>query len=366
MKHEKSFEVWKQSKDQLIYPSQPIKHPYYISAPKYRYSSAGIRALYLLCHSLNRLGFDAFITNQPWSEYKAPWTTAELKAPMLTNQIAKYHFENGVTPIVLYPETITGNPLKAPVVARWVLNFPGLLGGDKTYATDEIIFGFSSELASAGGNPEGVLHMPTVDTRIFHPSEEEIERNGCCYYADKFKNCHKANPHPITSDCFEITRGQPDSPSPSQIADILRKSKVFYTYENTALATEAVLCGCPAVFIPNPYLTKMIASEELGTEGYAWGTDPAEIERATSTVAQGAANYLRTYNAYWEQLDKFIAITQERASQTAYPAQIRIPGWETGLLMVQAGWRRQVTRLRKEYRRLFRRVFGEPITLPSE
>lgn len=151
------------------------------------------------------------------------------------------------------------------------------------------------------------------------------KRQGSCFYANKYKIAHKGELFDITKDSYEITRDLPDSPTPQEVADLFRRSEVFYTYENTALATEAVLCGCPAVFLPNPHLTEIIAAKELGPEGYAWGSDPAEIARARSTVAQGAANYLKTYATFWNQLDNFIELTQRHVEGKRYENPIHLP-----------------------------------------
>ncbi|MCX6874479.1 MAG: hypothetical protein NTW21_11850 [Verrucomicrobia bacterium] len=319
--------AWDRVQGKLLFPTGSRTHPYYISTPCWIQSSAGIRALYLLCHTLNRLGFEAYITHNPHGSFHAPWTNPELKAPMLQKHHAEEHFQRGLTPILLYTEVVSGNPLQAPVVARWVMNFPGLLGGDTGYDPTELCFGYCRELAGAAGHPDQVLHMPTVDTRIFYPSDETRERKGCSFFAAKYQTVHGGELLPITKDCVEITRQLPDSPTTAEVADLLRRSEVFYTYENTALATEAVLCGCPAVFLPNPHLTEIIARNELGPEGYAWGAEPAELERAQATLAQGAINYLKTYEIFHQQLQNFIDITQTRAAATPYAAMLKMDSW---------------------------------------
>lgn len=341
--------IWDEFQPKLLFPLDK-SHPYYISAPRWMYSSAGIRALHLLCHALNRSGMKAFMIHYPFGEHPRSWTNRELLTPTLYKEQAKVHLEQGLAPIVLYPEIIPGNPLKAPVVARWVMNFPGLLGGDSTYDNKEICFGYSRELAIAGGNSEQVLHMPTIDTRIFYPPYDLTERRGGCFCASKYKVVHNGVLDPITDGCFEITRQMSDSLDPRGVADLLRRSEVFYAYENTALATEAVLCGCPAVFIPNPYLTEMIGQEELGTDGFAWGTDPVAIERARTTVAQGTINYLNTYDLFWDQLNTFIKITQQRARGVPYSKMIEVPSWPP------TGVRKHIYRLMKELRRFTRKV----------
>lgn len=311
-------EMWNDCREKLLFPI-PRRSPYYISAPRWAYHSAGGRALHLLCHALNRAGEEAYITNHPFGEYLAPWSSPELMVEVLSKKRAKRHFLEGRTPIIVYPEVITGNPLGGPVVARWVLNFPGFLGGDLEYAPEELVFGYSAEIAESAKVPGQVLHMPTIDTRIFYPPENHSERKGACFFSSKYKGPHSA----ITNNCFHITRFQSDSLTPQELSNILRKSEVFYTYENTALATEAVLCGCPAVFIPNEFLVKRIGECELGKEGYAWGIECLDFARAT--VGMGIKNYIKTYDYFWNQLKVFIQITQKEAHKMPYSTMINIP-----------------------------------------
>jgi len=341
-------DAWDKVQDKLLFPSQDAS-PYYITAPRWLHSSAGIRGIYLLCHALNRMGYEAYVVQHPFGEYKPSWTNPELRTPILGKQQAAEHFKHGRTPIVLYPEIIPGNPLSAKVVVRWIMNFPGLLGGDTFYDNSEICFGYSKELAMAAGSPHQVLHVPTIDTRVFYPSDSQTTRHGGCFCAAKYKVVHNGKLDPITDGCFEITRQLPDSLTPKEVAELLRRSEVFYAYENTALATEAVLCGCPAVFIPNPYLTKMIGKDELGTDGIAWGTDPTDIERARTTVTQGAINYLKTYDLFWDQLNTFVKVTQERAQAVPYADMIPVPWPPTGV-------KRQIFLIKKEYLRFTRKI----------
>jgi hypothetical protein len=309
--------------DNHIYPN--VGHPYYIVAPPYVRTSAGVRALHLLCHSLNRRGKTAYVLLYPavpwWPDAVAP----DLMTPILTPRIVHSHFERGLTPIMVYPETISGNPFGSPCVVRYVMNFPGLLGGDKVYAPEELCFSYSKVLAKETRSLDNILFLPTTDTNIFYPAPEGQKRQGTCFYADKYKVAHHGTLFDITKDSVEITRDKPDSALPHEIAELFRRSELFYVYENTALATEAVLCGCPAVFLPNPHLTGIIAAKELGPEGYAWSADPVEVARAKATVGQGKKNYEACYARYWQDLDRFIALTQEHAQNKAYKSPIHLP-----------------------------------------
>lgn len=300
-----------------IYPSRA--NPYYIISPPYERVSAGIKALHLLCHHLNLSGHSAYIfmTNREHVAKDDQLTQPDFLTPLLTRRIAQDHFQSGRTPIVIYPEIISGNPLNADCVVRYVLNFPGLLGGDKTFSQSDICFSYSNTLAKSIGHPENILFIPTSDTNIFYPPSSATERSGSCFYAGKYQEVHRGKLFPITQNSIEITRN-PELHTPQIIAELFRRSEVFYTYENTALATEATLCGCPAVFLPNPYLEQIISLEELGQEGYAWGAEPAEIERAKESVPKAIENYNRSVKNFNENLAKFIQKTQNAATHKNY------------------------------------------------
>jgi len=57
-------------------------NPYYILAPRYHHSSAGVRSLHYLCHALNEFGCEAYLA--PVS----PLNPA-LRTPCLTPEILK-------------------------------------------------------------------------------------------------------------------------------------------------------------------------------------------------------------------------------------------------------------------------------------
>lgn len=293
------------------------RNPFYIVSPSYTHQSAGIKALHLFCHSLNRRGQLAFLVKQDIFEvspFEEMDLNPDLLTPPLTLKSYELHRDAGLTPIVVYPETITGNPLAASVVVRYVLNFPGLLGGDRAYADDEMVFAYSSKLAEAAGIGEDrVLFLPASDTDIFYPPNTDQLREGACFYADKYRKVHGAEPFDITKDAVEITRGI-GSQSTEEVAELFRRSELFYCYENSALAFEAALCGCPTVYLPNEHLTEIIALQELGMDGFAWGNVPEEIERAKSTVHRAFENYSGNYVRFWQQLDRFIDLTTKLAA----------------------------------------------------
>lgn len=289
--------------------------PYYVAAPPYTRFSAGVKALHLLCHSLNARGQRAYLLPLASAGTFDPdsFCAPDLLTPMLTERIARHYFEKQQTPITIYPEIVAGAPFGGVSVVRYILNFPGLLGGDRLFDPAELCFSYSKVLAASTSAKENVLFIPTSDTRIFYPPRAEAPRTGSCFYASKYKRHHDGKLFEVTKHSLEITSDLPSSPTQEQIAELFRKSEIFYTYENTALATEATLCGCPVVFLPSEHLTSIIASEELGMDGYAWGTAPDEVARAKATVRNAFENYARKTREFYKSLNIFIAKTQEHA-----------------------------------------------------
>ena len=103
------------------------KHPtFLIVAPSYTHKSAGVRALYRLCYHLNAAGYFAAITPIGRRIKTLPdWPVAVCRGPVKDS-------------IVVYPEVVSGNPLKAEKVVRWTLNTPKTF-----YSDEEMVFAMS-------------------------------------------------------------------------------------------------------------------------------------------------------------------------------------------------------------------------------
>lgn len=300
------------------------RHPYYIVASQYTHRSAGMKALHMLCNALNRIGERAYIVTYPnCSPDRA--INPELLTPLLTRGIIEHDYETGLTPIMVYPEVVPGNPYGAPFVVRYVLNYPGLLGGDETYPDDEFCIAYSHELASQVSNARLRLFVPASDPRLFAPEPRVDRRSGSCFYAGKYREIHGGELFDVTRDSVEIHRAPPLAQAPEEIAALFRRSEVFYAYENTALVIEALMCECPVVFLPNKYLVNAIAARELGWDGIAWGLDEAEVARAKRTVKDARENYLRLFDEFAHTLPEFVEETQRAAEERRYKTPIVVP-----------------------------------------
>ena len=285
------------------------RSPYYIYAPDYRQSSAGIRSLHYLCHALNELGYEAYVT-------PAQITHSPLRTPLLTADIIERHYLNGAAPIAVYPEVVSGNPLGVPNVARWLLNKPGHLGGDNSYSANELIFYF--DLSFIPTQMQGnFLRFPTVDRTIFkNKPNSSKSRKGYCYYANKYlvfggtvdEHLRKT----ATSLCHDISR------SPEQIVEILQQSEALYCYEQSAIILEALACGCPVLIVPTAYW-----KEHGNGEGYGFGIRPAD---APNAIQEASHDLQSDSNDEWFEIQeaetwgRLISLTEKTQSQARTPA----------------------------------------------
>lgn len=327
----------------------PPASGFVIVAPSFISNSAGIGCLYRLCDELRGRGFSAFMAGGRRG-------AAHLDAPIIDLVEAARLCHRGYAAV--YPETIAGNPLGSPIVMRWVLNRPGLLGGDEVYDDDELVFCYSDVFRPYVRNRvAGKLYMPTIDEQIFHADEWDVSRRSLeCFYVGKstwkdgFVDRGKA---------FEITREAPAKP---ELGKLFRASRVLYCFDNsTILVYEALLCGCPVVVIPDGTQTREdYAGLELGVEGIAWGVEAFRGESVDVPAVR--RRYELAKAGFRSQLDHFIASSGQRTiapgadagvrrAEAEEPAEV-VPGLVTAAAFEQP--RRQLSAGRQIERQLRR------------
>ncbi len=280
------------------------QQPFYIYTSEFVNKFAGVRALHYLCHALNQLGAEAYVVG-------AKKVDTSLRTPQLTKLDVVRHELLGLSPIVIYPEVISGNPLGAENVVRWLLNAPGVVGGDKTFSEDEMIFAFSADFIP-DNIKANILRVPVVDTTLFNneDNEDDNKREGTCYYANKYLVSGGTLTEHVSgarSLCQDVSLSQ------AELANILRKSELLLCYEPSSIVAEALLCGCPVAMIPTPYLNKI--DGDLNGPGIAVSTDSEAIEKAKSTVGQVSENYEKLIKDCISHVEGFVIQTQQRFSK---------------------------------------------------
>ena len=212
-----------------------------IVAPPYRDSSSGIRALYRLAHWLNALGQEAYVFAEPWEAPPREWDAPPCKVlPPV-----------GPDVIAVYPEIVPGNPLGAKTVVRWVLNHPGLLGGDTTYAENEHVFYAlqksgpdvyrASAQAAAGGREVFPLGAYIHEPHLFYPSQQK--REGTCYFVYKGAEAFAKSGGMFPTAEWHLL--SPDKPvSRADLGFLFRRIEALYSWDaHSGITREAAICG---------------------------------------------------------------------------------------------------------------------------
>ena len=309
------------------------KHPIYIYAPAYLEVSAGIRALHYLCHSLNQTGYLSWMVIHGMASGDTPLVNPNLNTPILNSEIRDLHFNCGEVPIVIYPETIPGNPLKAQVVVRWILNYPGALAGPRNFSVSERLIAYSKDISIYHGEKAPVLFLPPLDIREIYKVKESLgnspRTNRVLLYAGKYRGFvgNPILPRWAPREITEIWREGPLKQSREEVLELLATSSCLFIFENSTLITESVLLGTPVILIRSTFFDSLIAENELGSNGTAWSDLENPTESALSTIEGAHARYLESIDQFFSDLKKEAIIWQELASKSDYLSPIFLPNF---------------------------------------
>jgi hypothetical protein len=280
---------------------------FFIYAPSYNPNSGGCIVLHKLCDCLNRLGYEAFIYPMIPS-YELNVGNA-MSAKVMLTRMMNFVSRPGnfkvnpafLTPViapkfedfapddavVIYPEVVFGNPLKAKNVVRWLLYTPGETVASVYYGFDELHFLFLDVFGKykfprchTSKHPLFITHWP-IETYL--QLEDVEERSGVAYCLRKSKRSPSAE---LLSDGILI-----DGKAHDEIAKIFKRIKTFISYDPyTAYLPFAVMAGCDSVIAPLPNVDVGALYPELGMlDGIAYGLD--DLERARATRLRLIARY---------------------------------------------------------------------------
>ena len=280
------------------------RRAFYVYVPTLKSRSAGIRVLLKLCRMLIELGFDANVA-VPSGRWKEAISEG-VELPLLTPTKIIADFDAGAAPIVVYPEVVIGNPMNASVVARYVLNWPGKLGGPRTFDPGERIYCYTKTLSEAIGD-FSVLNLQVVDSSVYFDRRTPV-RSGSCFYAAKYRRLGGV-PRGLPDDCIEIRPEEQNGQSPQEIAELLSKSAVLYVFEDTLLSLEAALTGCPNVFVPNEFFAAPFGDGEFGIV-----TPRIDAENCQELARANVAVIRQAYGDL---------IAQERASVSRFASELQ-------------------------------------------
>lgn len=262
------------------------KRCYLIFVPPYDENAGGSIVLHKLCHTLNQLGEEAYLWIAPY-----PWNDNSMRArlkraynrlflpfgrcqnyqtPVANRALLKRN------PIVVYPEVVSGNPLKGANVVRWFLHKPGFHTNVIDYGKNELYFFFDkfcndTNINSDESNELFLITLNPLYTNTFQ------RRSGSCYMMRKGRG--KAIIHD-TRDTIQI-----DGLSHREIAAIFNRTEFFFSYDEYTMYSQfAALCGCISIVIPLSHRSReeWVEKHPISKYGIAYGMD--DIAHAKRTM----------------------------------------------------------------------------------
>ena len=279
-------------------------NPYYIVAPDYSQRSSGIRVLHELCSVLNQMGYESYVTSVK--------TNGDLWTPRLSEEIKTAHYCAKKIPIVVYPEVVKGQPINIGLPVRYVLSYPGFIGGDKTYDESELIFSHLKEYY-----PEGtLLYLPTENISKIDSIEAKYKRaqGSSAVYFNRAKPQTK-DLNSFGESCIEISSRKP-MPYEEMIS-ILKSVEVLYCYESSAIVADALFSGCAVVYIQNEFMKEM-PDIHKNLSGVSWGNEPSSVQKAIDSVSYGRNEIIDASKGWVDRLVRFIDLTQEKANKLSF------------------------------------------------
>lgn len=270
---------------------------YVIWAPPFTHRSGGVRALYALCAALRAEGYSAAIQMMDnGHEYDGPWIDCPYDASPVDHLWNAFWSDDDT--IVVYPETIVGNPADAAMFVRWMLG---------PVERDGVCFQW---VPSIGDKP--VLHVPIIEADLFYPRVGN--RAGSALWVGKASAEHRARWFPTDVDVIEIHRDVPATRA--ELADLLGSvDRLISLDAYSALNLEAPMCGTPVRVFSEPRWPVLQASDRefVSKCGIAYDDQPWWL--ATDTVHMAYDRYVAAFPRMHESLLQFVAITQAYATQ---------------------------------------------------
>jgi hypothetical protein len=215
----------------------------------YNWRFGGIVVLHKLADLIAQLGYETYVLSE--DSLKSGGTSTQI------NQEFALRIANDSDTVVVYPEIVKGNPLKAKNVARWVLYFPGFHGGDKTYDANEYIFTFNQEFV-ADTIYSSVQVIKIIDTMVDNFFDMGLDRNKDAILIKKGReNLEERETQYLTPSIdhlYDLISADEVIKKSQNVSDFnreLNRFRYFISYDHhTYHNVLAALAGCVSIVIP--------------------------------------------------------------------------------------------------------------------
>ncbi len=258
---------------------------YVFWAPPIVNLSAGVRYVHRLCHFLNVLGEEAYVTTDSTHPF---WNTPYTRT--ITDET-----------VMIMPESVPGNPMNAKRIVRICGNAPGALGfGDKVFADTDMVFYYEARyyeaVRAATNDPtfsrERELRLAMIDPEVFYPDKSVKKQFNCVYRGKPARLQQTWFKLQDETGFVQLTYETP--PTRIGVADLLRQTQILVSYDDcTMLLPEALICGAEV---------RVIDQKVGNMYEYKWNKEVAGYGLDTY-----ATDYYDT-----KAVQRFIRLTRER------------------------------------------------------
>lgn len=314
----------------------------YFFAPVSMEQSAGYKSVYLLCDNLVRSGINSYIfpdldnfqTVSFVNQDKSSNTYYLTSYPNLITPLANIghiikSYNRKRIPIVIYPDSVEGNPLNAPNVIRYLAYYnKALTKIDVLENIDkEGLIYYSEDIgnnALKSTNKKPLFHqrvtLPVRNINSYSSNNVSFnKRSKIYYYGEKFrdKNVFKKKfPKYIQENFTQITRYEKNSPSHKELIEILKNAKLIHIFEDTALIYEALLSGCVVNLHPQGvFLNKNLHAANKEHKNFGLlskeNISDEEINEKQNEIFKFKNEYLSWIDKAEKDIDKFYNILIE-------------------------------------------------------
>jgi hypothetical protein len=267
------------------------KLKFYVYALPYNSNSGGIIALHKLAHNITLLGEECYIVannkNENW----------------LGIHIQHSDFIDTQNSVTIYPEIVCGNPFNTPIVVRWLLNTPCVLGGDGIYQDSDLVYKFANYF-KAPDESKVLGELTAFDLKLdkFQNLNKHQQGKSCYVIRKGSKKVYDQHPaNSIRIDDYTIYGGD------DYLQKIFNECETFISYDHANfMSTLAALCGCKSIVIPDGVTSKeeWKAKFPYFSYGIAYGHD--DIEWCNQTQHLVKENLLNLESKCLEQTQKMI------------------------------------------------------------
>lgn len=261
-----------------------------IWSPEYDDSSGGIIALHKLADLIAKQGESCYILSNNTIENSSAKTLKDLQNVSL--DINKT--------MMVYPEIVNGNPNGAKHVTRWLLNTPGVCGGNGIFDDNDLVYKYY-DYFQAPDETKVKGELRTFNLKLNQFYNKNLKREGECYIIKKGKNktLDKHHPQSINIDTYI---------NDDYLVEIFNTKETFISYDSMCFhLQQAALCGCVPIVIPDKGISKeeFIKKAPVNKYGVAYGFD--DIDHAKTTMPLLKDYLIEMEKQSFEQVKKFIS-----------------------------------------------------------